>query len=114
MLARGQLHEALAQFHAAIDKDSKNYLSYYRRATVLLALGRGRPALADLNTVLELKPEMTSARMQRAALHLKMGEIDLAHVDAEAVELYTSLEPLRQQVEEAEDLAERGAYGEAV
>ena len=31
MLARGQLHDALAQFHAAIDGDPKNYLSYYRR-----------------------------------------------------------------------------------
>ena len=31
MLARGQLHDALAQFHAAIDGDSNNYLSYYRR-----------------------------------------------------------------------------------
>jgi len=125
MLARGQLQDALAQFHAAIDKDSRNYLSYYRRATVLLALGRGRPALTDLNTVLTLKPEMTSARMQRAGLHLKMGELDLAHVDLEEVlrrqpdheeasAMYTSLEPLRRDVLEAEHLAERGAYGEAV
>ena len=55
------------------------------RVTVLLALGRGRPALTDLNTVLWLKLEMTSARMQRAGLHLKMGEIDRAHVDLEEV-----------------------------
>ncbi|KAF2360315.1 Tetratricopeptide-like helical domain [Trinorchestia longiramus] len=38
MLARGQLHDALAQFHAAIDGDPNNYLSYYRRFVLFLFL----------------------------------------------------------------------------
>jgi len=32
-------------------------MSYYKRATVFMALSRSRPALADLDKVIELKPD---------------------------------------------------------
>ena len=37
------------------DADPSNYMSYYKRATVFLALSRSRPALADLDKVIQLK-----------------------------------------------------------
>ena len=55
------------------------------RATVFLALGRARSGLQDLNKVLQLKSDLTAARMQRASVHFKMGELDLAHIDLEEV-----------------------------
>ena len=33
------------------DADPSNYMSYYKRATVFLALSRPRPALSDLDKV---------------------------------------------------------------
>ena len=40
-----------------MDADPNNYMSYYKRATVYMALSRSRPALADLDKILELKPD---------------------------------------------------------
>ncbi len=53
LLARGAYSDALSHFHAAVDADPANYMSYYKRATVFLALSRPRPALSDLETVLK-------------------------------------------------------------
>ena len=36
LLAKGQYSDALSHFHAAIDADPANYMSYYKRATVFL------------------------------------------------------------------------------
>ncbi|XP_037095751.1 dnaJ homolog subfamily C member 3a [Syngnathus acus] len=81
LLAAGQLADALSHFHAAVDGDSKNYLAYYRRATVFLAMGKSKSALPDLSRVIELKPDFTSARLQRGNLLLKQGMLDEAEDD---------------------------------
>ena len=60
LLAAGQLADALTQFHAAIDGDPENYMSYYRRGTVYLGMGKFKSALTDLNRVVELKSDFTS------------------------------------------------------
>lgn len=84
-LARGQLTDALAHFHAAVEGDPNNYLTYFKRATVFLALSKSKSALPDLNKVLELKPDFTAARLQRGSVLLKQGRLDEAHIDFEAV-----------------------------
>ncbi|XP_061549029.1 dnaJ homolog subfamily C member 3a [Phycodurus eques] len=81
LLAAGQLADALSHFHAAVDGDPKNYLAYYRRATVYLAMGKSKSALPDLSRVIELKPDFTSARLQRGNLLLKQGKLDEAESD---------------------------------
>ena len=57
MLARGSYSDALTHFHAAVDADPNNYMSYYKRATVYMALSRSKPALADFDKILQLKPD---------------------------------------------------------
>lgn len=52
---------------------------------MFLALGRARSGLQDLDKVLQLKPDLTAARLQRATVHYKMAELDLAHIDLEEV-----------------------------
>lgn len=37
--------------------DSKNYLTYYKRAAVFLAMGKSKSALPDLTRAIELKPD---------------------------------------------------------
>ncbi|XP_017278080.1 dnaJ homolog subfamily C member 3a [Kryptolebias marmoratus] len=85
LLAAGQLADALSHFHAAVDGDPNNYLAYYRRATVFLAMGKSRSALPDLSRVIELKPDFTSARLQRGNLLLKQGKLDEAESDFKKV-----------------------------
>ncbi|KAJ3592190.1 hypothetical protein NHX12_007318 [Muraenolepis orangiensis] len=81
LLAAGQLADALSHYHAAVDGDPQNYMSYYRRATVYLAMGKSKSALPDLSRVIELKPDFTSARLQRGNLLLKQGNLDEAESD---------------------------------
>ncbi|XP_054887410.1 dnaJ homolog subfamily C member 3a isoform X1 [Poeciliopsis prolifica] len=85
LLAAGQLADALSHFHAAVDGDPKNYIAYYRRATVFLAMGKSKSALPDLSRVIELKPDFTSARLQRGNLLLKQGKLDEAESDFKKV-----------------------------
>uniref|UniRef100_A0A8C2ER12 DnaJ homolog subfamily C member 3 n=1 Tax=Cyprinus carpio TaxID=7962 RepID=A0A8C2ER12_CYPCA len=85
LLAAGQLADALSHFHAAVDGDTKNYMAYYRRATVYLAMGKSKSALPDLSKVIELKPDFTSARLQRGNLLLKHGKLDEAESDFKKV-----------------------------
>merc|ERR1712004_251718 len=106
LLSRGQYSDALSHFHAAVDADPNNYMSYYKRATVFLALSRSRPALSDLDKVIQLKSDFQAARIQRGSTLLKMGRLDEAHIELEkvlakdhkheeATRLYTSVEPLQ-------------------
>uniref|UniRef100_A0A3P8V7N6 DnaJ homolog subfamily C member 3 n=1 Tax=Cynoglossus semilaevis TaxID=244447 RepID=A0A3P8V7N6_CYNSE len=85
LLAAGQLADALSHFHAAVDGDSKNYMAYFRRATVFLAMGKSKSALPDLSRVIELKPDFTSARLQRGNILLKQGRLDEAESDFKKV-----------------------------
>lgn len=75
----------LPSFHVLTDGDPSNYLSYYRRATVYLALGRSRSGLQDLDEVIRLKPDFTSARAQRGSVLVKTGRLEEAHIDLEKV-----------------------------
>lgn len=65
-LAAGQLADALSHYHAAVDLDPENYLTYFRRATVFLAIGKSKSALPDLEKVLQIKPDFHSV----CSLHL--------------------------------------------
>ncbi|UJR21742.1 hypothetical protein I4U23_024817 [Adineta vaga] len=85
LLAAGQLSDALTHFHQAIEVDPNNYLSYFRRATGYLAMGKSRAALPDLSKVTELKPDFIAARMQRGNVLLKQGDFDDAKQDFQHV-----------------------------
>lgn len=64
-----------------IEGDPTNYLTYFKRGTVYLALGKARFALSDLTKVLELKPDFTAARLQRGSVHMKIGDYQMAEID---------------------------------
>uniref|UniRef100_A0A2I3GCT6 DnaJ homolog subfamily C member 3 n=1 Tax=Nomascus leucogenys TaxID=61853 RepID=A0A2I3GCT6_NOMLE len=85
LLAAGQLADALSQFHAAVDGEPDNYIAYYRRATVFLAMGKSKAALPDLTKVIQLKMDFTAARLQRGHLLLKQGKLDEAEDDFKKV-----------------------------
>ncbi|XP_077869917.1 LOW QUALITY PROTEIN: dnaJ homolog subfamily C member 3-like [Saccoglossus kowalevskii] len=85
LLAAGQLADALSHYNAAIDGDPENYQSYFRRATVYLAMGKSKTALPDLDKCIQLKPDFTAARTSRANVLMKQGKLDSAKKDYEAI-----------------------------
>uniref|UniRef100_A0A673GV67 Claudin-15-like n=1 Tax=Sinocyclocheilus rhinocerous TaxID=307959 RepID=A0A673GV67_9TELE len=85
LLAAGQLAEALSHYHSAVEGDSKNYLTYYKRAAVFLAMGKSKSALPDLSQAIQLKPDFLAARLQRANILLKQGSTQEAREDFQAV-----------------------------
>ncbi|TRY57605.1 hypothetical protein DNTS_032187 [Danionella cerebrum] len=85
LLAAGQLAEALSHYHSAVEGDSKNYLTYYKRAAVFLAMGKSKSALPDLTQAIHLKPDFLAARLQRGNILLKQGSTPEAREDFLAV-----------------------------
>lgn len=64
-----------------LEGDPTNYLTFFKRGTVYLALGKAKNALSDLDRVIELKPDFTAARISRGNIHLKLANYDLAQLD---------------------------------
>lgn len=115
MMAAGQLADALTHYHAAIDHDPANYMTYFKRATVFLAMGRSKSALPDLDKVITMKPDFVSARLQRGNIHLKQGTFEdarrdfedvlqLAPNNEEAIIKLAEVQPLEQALVDAEKL----------
>ncbi|XP_012275173.1 dnaJ homolog subfamily C member 3 [Orussus abietinus] len=124
-LARGQFQDALSQYHAALEGDPNDYLTYYKRSTIYLALGKSKMALLDLDKVLELKSDFMVARLQRGNILLKQAEFEAAKIDLldslavdpnneDALNTLYTIEPLQMDVESAEMLVHRQDYLAAV
>jgi DnaJ homolog subfamily C member 3 len=124
-LARGQLSDALSHYHAAVEGDNRNFLTYFKRATVYLALGKAKLAIGDLDQALNLKPDFTTARQQRGAVFLKMGDYDNAERDLynvlqedvyneEANYLYHRINPAREQIQLVRDILVQNDHSTAV
>lgn len=122
LLQRGQLAEALNAYHLAVEEDPTNYLTYFKRGTVYLALGKAPFAIRDFAKALEINSAFTAARIQKASVHLKLGEYDAAEADfviilrddpynEEVNYLYGRIEPARQQLQIIEDVKAQGDYG---
>ena len=57
LVSDNSLHVMLLCLLYFVGGDPLNYLSYFKRATVFLAIGRAKSALPDLDKVIELKPD---------------------------------------------------------
>lgn len=75
-LSRGETSEALLYYDAAATRDPSNYLTFFKRATTYLSLGRVNQATDDFNTVLTLKPGFEGAHVQLAKIRTKVGDWD--------------------------------------
>lgn len=126
-LQEGQLSEALMHYSAACDGDPSNYLTYFKRAAVYLAIGQAKRAIPDLDRTIELKDDFSQARLQRANTLLRLGRVDDAEVDF--VELSNSaagqikedalvqlevIPTLRNHLMAGNSLYGKGEYAEAI
>lgn len=123
LLRTGNLGEALNHYHAAVEGDAKNYLAFYQRATVFLALGRHRQALSDFDTVIRLKPDFHHAKSERGSVLMKQGRVeearaqftDLVNVDPDKAQMGLSdLPVLEQAIEEGDEYFDNGDFATAV
>lgn len=125
LISTGQYSDALPHFHEAIKNEPGNYLTYFKRATVFLALNRPNSALEDLSKALELNPKFTSALSQRASLLLKLGQLDEAHIDyenllkiepdnTELLTMYNKIEKIKDDIMNIQDLFQENQYDVAL
>lgn len=77
-LSRGETTEALVYYDAAVARDPSNYLTFFKRATTYLSLGRTNQATEDFNAVLSLKPGFEGAHIQLAKIRIKSGDWEAA------------------------------------
>ncbi|GAA5811329.1 hypothetical protein MFLAVUS_004762 [Mucor flavus] len=80
-LITGKYNDAIISYDAAIAQDPSDYLSYYKRATAYLSLGRTSSAIDDFSTILDLRPGFDKALLQRAKLYANDGDFSLAKND---------------------------------
>lgn len=77
-LSRGQTSDALLYYNAAIARDPSNYLTFFKRASTFLSLGRTSQATDDFNKVLSLKPGFEAAHAQLGNLKARSADWDAA------------------------------------
>ena len=107
-LAKGETNDALTYYDVAISRDPQNYLTYFKRATTYLSLGRTVQATQDFDKVLDIKPGFEGALQQRAKIKAKAGDWEGARKDYSA---RVSVEELTE-LEEAEGAARLASAAE--
>lgn len=75
-LSRGQTGDALVYYDAAVARDPTDYLTFFKRATTYLSLGRTSQATEDFHKVLSLKPGFEGAHVQLAKIKAKSADWD--------------------------------------
>ncbi|RYO75645.1 hypothetical protein DL764_010370 [Monosporascus ibericus] len=73
-LSKGETNEALTYYDAAIARDPNDYLTFFKRATTYLSLGRTSQATSDFNRVLDLKPGFEGAHLQLGKIKARNGD----------------------------------------
>eukprot|EP01134_Creolimax_fragrantissima_P003507 CFRG3507T1 len=119
LLAVKQYDEALRLYGDAISLEPGSYMPYFQRATAYLAVGVSKSALADLNKVIELRPDFSHAIIKAGELHLKMGSLDDAEKtlstinDADAAYLLHDVAKARETSAHGLAAAKKGNLHEA-
>lgn len=75
-LARGETNDALVYYDAAVARDPNDYLTYFKRATTQLSMGRTTQAADDFQKCLHLRPGFEGAHTQLAKLKAKSADWD--------------------------------------
>ncbi|KAF1977275.1 TPR-like protein [Bimuria novae-zelandiae CBS 107.79] len=116
-LASGNAQEALTYFDVALQRDPKNYLTFFRRGAAYLSLGKTTQAQSDFDKVLELKPGFEGALVQRAKIRARKADWAVAHKDYEAAgktEDIAQLEEAQAAAILAKEAAEKGDWEKCV
>lgn len=119
-LATGKTSDALVYYDAAVERDPGDYLTYFKRATTYLSLGRTNQAADDFNKCLALRPGFEGAHLQLGKLKAKQADWDgakeqfiLAKLDGSSSEM-TELLEAQGAATIAEKASENGQWDECI
>ncbi|KAK3320090.1 hypothetical protein B0T19DRAFT_280589 [Cercophora scortea] len=107
-LSKGETHDALVYYDAAVARDPSNYLTFFKRATTYLSLGRTPQATDDFNKVLSLKPGFEGAHAQLGKIKARSADWAGARREYEKARRLDEIAEL-DQAEVAAKLAEAAA-----
>ncbi|KAK4244678.1 hypothetical protein C7999DRAFT_17084 [Corynascus novoguineensis] len=116
-LSKGETSDALVYYDAAVARDPTNYLTFFKRATTYLSLGRTSQATDDFQKVLSLKPGFEGAHVQLGKLKARLGDWDAAkehYQQAKKTEELASLEEAKGAAALAEAAAKAGNWDECI
>jgi DnaJ family protein C protein 3 len=116
-LSKGETGDALVYYDAAVARDPTNYLTFFKRATTYLSLGRTSQATDDFEKVLSLKPGFEGAHVQLGKLKARFGDWDAAkkhYQKAKKTEEIASLEEAKGAATLAEAAAKSENWEECV
>ncbi|KAK4237218.1 hypothetical protein C8A03DRAFT_44903 [Achaetomium macrosporum] len=116
-LSKGETGDALVYYDAAIARDPSNYLTFFKRATTYLSMGRTSQATDDFEKALKLKPGFEGAHIQLGKLRARSGDWDGAKQHfrkAKKTEEIASLEEAKGAATLAEAAAKAGNWEECV
>lgn len=83
-LRTGEINSALEYYDAAISRDPQNYITYFKRGTAYLSLGKITQASADFSKSLTIKPGFEGALLQMAKIKARSGDWEGAETDYKA------------------------------
>lgn len=119
-LATGKTADALVYYDAAVARDPDDYLTYFKRATTYLSLGRTNQAAADFDKCLTLRPGFEGAHIQLGKLRAKQADWEgakeqytFAKLGADSTEMAELLEA-QGAAKLAEDAATHGRWDECI
>lgn len=114
-LSKGETHDALVYYDAAIARDPNNYLTLFKRATTYLSLGRTTQATDDFNKVLTIKPGFEGAHAQLGRIRARAGDWAAAkeqYIHARRDDELAALEEAKGAAILAENAAKKGDWDE--
>ncbi|CAK7207742.1 hypothetical protein SEUCBS139899_010555 [Sporothrix eucalyptigena] len=112
-LSRGETGEALVYYDAAIVRDPTDYLTYFKRATTYLSLGRASQATDDFNTVLTLRPGFEAAHVQLGKIKQRVADWDGAREELRQAKGTPEAQDLLAALGDAETAAKVAEVAEA-
>ncbi|CAK7245897.1 MAG: hypothetical protein STHCBS139747_007502 [Sporothrix thermara] len=112
-LSRGETNEALVYYDAAIVRDPTDYLTYFKRATTYLSLGRASQATDDFNTVLTLRPGFEAAHVQLGKIKQRVADWDGAREQLRQAKGAQDVQDLLIALDDAEKAAKAAEMAEA-
>lgn len=93
-LAQGATADALTYYDAAVARDPNDYLTYFKRATTYLSLGRTIQAADDFQRCLELRPGFEGAHLQLGKLKARTADWEGAQKQYKLAKATTELDEL--------------------
>jgi len=106
-LSTGKTTEALSIYDHCLERDSSDFTTLYKRATVRFASGQYNRAKEGFNQVLDVR-EYEPARLQLGRIHAKLGEYAKAREELDRfIKAVKGKEASEKELKEAKELVSK-------